>query len=139
MIVEIRLLPPDKIPEFWTEIYPHITAAMEHSRGEFTIQDVMDNTSQNLWQVWITVNADRRIDGAGLTCLSPFPNALACEIISFGSTNTNRDWLPLIHDIEKWAVEQECDRVIFQGRSGWEKVMTPLGYSKWHVTVGKML
>lgn len=44
-----------------------------------------------------------------------------------------------IPDIETWATNQGCHRILFGGRSGWIRALAPLGYEEHGVRLHKCL
>ena len=111
--------PPD-----WTDILERlrdkVQLALDHAGNTHQIEDLIDGVVEGVFQVWYHPRA------LIITELLEFPRAKACN---FFIAAGDGDALEVIRpDVEKWAKNQGCDRVVLTGRDGWMRAMRTSGW-----------
>lgn len=62
-----------------------------------------------------------------------------CEV-HFCTGDGMAEWLPLIADLERWAViVNDCDRLFMTSRMGWQRMLAPYGYTPRHVELERII
>lgn len=123
---------PATVRDEWERCKPWLEAALEFDGGHYGIDDVLLEVAQGTAQFWPGRNC------AGVTQFWTFPRAKALNYWLAGG-----DMRELVDDmlpcVEAWALDQGCDKIIISGRTGWARVLKPLGYSTVWVAQAKDL
>ena len=90
-----------------------------------------------LWLAWDrSLEADSAIAAAATTRLTDTGNRKTCEIVACGGSDRDK-WLPLLKQIEDYAMNEGCSSTRIIGRVGWERVLD--GYRREYVILEKRL
>jgi hypothetical protein len=120
--------------EAMLDIAPHkarIEAALEHSGGTHTYEDIVRGIEDERFQLWPGVHA------TVVTEMIWFPQkkVIHCFLAAgdLAEIHAIRSWA------EEWARRAGCASVTITGRPGWERVLASDGYTKQSVTLEKDL
>lgn len=116
----------------WDRCKPWLAKAVEFTNGACTIDDVEKAVAEGDLFFWPGKNA------AMVTEICRSPRIAVCNIFLAGGDAGEliEDMLPAV---EKWAIEQKCDRIAEVGRPGWERMLKPHGYKLGWVVLYKNL
>jgi hypothetical protein len=137
--MRIARVPPDGVDYIWPQVEPLLAKVMPHVHGEFVMDDIYSQASQDLWQIWILFDNTNTVVGAGVTGLFPYLRGVKCEIIAFATDAPRDRWVPLLSVVEQWAISEGCNRIVLQGRHGWGKLLADEGYDPCYTVLGKNL
>ncbi len=128
---------PSPVGAVWRDALPYLQKAIDHSQGEYEVDDLMEFVDNRDMQLW-TIQQDDKVIGAGVTEIVTYPRKTYVQIVLLGADNMD-DWLNSIQNIEAWAKEMNVNGVRWMGRPGWKKVMQSWGYSQDYIAMGKPL
>jgi len=130
MIVGIS---PDRLTSVWHTLAPKLKKAFDRVDYPFSLDEVLEKITSTDMQLWMTHDARM----AWVTRILVFPRYKVFEVVAGGGEGME-DWL---EDSDRlftaFASHHGCKYVEVQGRKGWEKVATPLGYGFGWVTLRK--
>jgi hypothetical protein len=124
---------PARVHEFWPYAKSFIRLAIARTDlGSFESveRDVLSG-DQLLWLAW-----EDQILAAATSRLADNGNRKVCEIVACSGADRDR-WLPLIRQIEDYAMKEGCSSTRIIGRVGWERVLD--GYRREYVILEKRL
>ena len=117
-------VPPGVAHEVWPFVSHWVKAAAE--RGDLTTFAALEQSvlygNGLIWLAFVHGGTDNLPSGVALTELIRSEKSLACVITACGGEDF-RDWICLIHKIEKYARAEGCDCVRIFGRRGWARVL----------------
>lgn len=104
------------------ELRRRVAEALEQGGGIFTPADVRDAIQDGRMQAW-TKN-----DSLVVTEVLAFPRKRILHIVfAVGELD---DVLALQPQFEAFGREHDCDKVVMEGRAGWDKILPKEGWSK---------
>ena len=128
MDYQIRGIPYDMIGHVWPFAEPFIKRALDHTFGEITHDDVRQFCMSRDMQLWMIYRSDKRMVGAGTTQIVPYPQKLACRIVTLAGTDFDA-WREEAHAIiQAWAKSQGCNCMEVYTRKGFVPRMKEMGY-----------
>ena len=108
----------------------HIAAALEHSQGSHTVDDVLNGVESGEFQLW---------PGEGSTVVTQiikFPRKKVLHVFLAGGNQ--KELKEMDPYVVQWAKEQGCTAITFTGRMGWARSqMRELGFEVTHVMMSK--
>lgn len=107
------------VKHVWELVAPVLQKAVDRFDG-YDMIDVRERCMTAQWQLWTA--CDDRIRGVMVTCITVYPQKKTCEIIFFAGDGLD-EMLPLLSDIEGWAMQNGCSDIELRGRSGWSRVL----------------
>lgn len=100
--------------QMWARCRPHIVRAIDH-RSQTSIAEVENRLAEGRAWFWPEANS-----------AAVLQMAKECHIwLAAGSM---REIVAAVPAVEDWARGQGCDRLTIQGRKGWDRVLSPLGF-----------
>jgi|TARA_R110000822_G_scaffold125010_1_gene259507 hypothetical protein len=133
-MINISLVPVDKIGSIWGEISRHIRKATDYTYGRYEEADVLHECLVGKFYLWVvyTENEDgeRRYIGAATTEVINYPRKKVLSVV-FLSGDDFSEWMSQIDQkFIDFAKVLECDFVEACGRAGWERKLKKLGWIK---------
>ena len=108
---------------------PWIEAALEHSGGTHTFEDIVDGLRTGHLQFWPAPK------GCLITEIVIFPQKKTINVFLGGG---ELEQLSDMHeDVIKWAKSQGCTAATINGRAGWVRAFKHLGWTPLHTTLVK--
>ena len=115
----------------WARCRPWIVAALAHSPGLETIEDVERLIGERVYQFWPGERS------AAITEIVEFQRTRALMVRHAGG---NMDELvSMCPSIEEFARAMGCMKIMGEGRSGWKRIFEGLGYRLAFITMEKDL
>jgi hypothetical protein len=99
---------------------PWIEAALEKSGGFNTWDEVCDGIRSGKMQLWPAEH------GCIVTEIVVYPNVKALHVFLAGGKLD--EILQMTENVKEWARKQGCSFASFDGRFGWEKYLSKLGW-----------
>jgi GNAT superfamily N-acetyltransferase len=119
--MKLICVPPERAGEFLPLAARFIDAAM--ARGGLSDADgVHDDVRAGTSLLWLAVDAEARIVGAGVTKLMMSRGAKICFIVAWGCDDHAR-CAHLLAAIEDFARAEGCVAVRLEGRPGWARAL----------------
>jgi len=136
-------IPKDKVDASWNKVEQSITEALIRSGGYANSNHFLEWCKEGKCQLWILWDSDEPIDqkkyyGVVVTELIQRPLQKCCHIRIMTGHHREK-WQHLIKEIEKFASQNNCDKMELIARPGWEKVLRNFRYKKSHVLLEKQL
>ena len=105
-----------------------IVAALEVS-GTHAPADIREAIKEGEMQAW------QRGESLVVTHIAVWPRLKACEMF-VAAGNLDEIWPLVEEEIEPWAKEMGCSRIVGRGRMGWAREIQKHGYeTRWVVGV----
>jgi hypothetical protein len=101
--------------EEWARCRPWIEAAIEHSSGLLTIEDVERGIAAGEFQFWPGRTA------AIVTEVAVFPKTKCLTIVLGGGSMD--ELIAMIPALKEFGRQRGCSRLVEAGRVGWERVL----------------
>lgn len=125
----IRYIERQAIDSYWPIVSGYIESAIDHACGELELHDIYQKLhSENMGLVTITES-----EGISAACVVEFidyPQKYALRVVALGGEGM-KSWLPeLLEFLDRWAEENDMDRIEQMGRDGWIRVLNEYGYQK---------
>lgn len=142
-MINAVFIPKDKIELSWNKVEQSITEALIRSGGYANSNHFKQWCIEGKCQLWILWDAEepvieKKYYGVSVTEIiqRPLQKYLYIRIM----TGHHREkWQHLIKILEKFALDNDCDRMELIARPGWEKVLRNFRYKKSHVLLEKQL
>ena len=134
-------IPKDKIEASWNRVEQSITEALIRSGGYANSNHFKEWCIEGKCQLWILWDSEEPVDqkkyyGVVVTELIQRPLQKCCHIRIMTGHHREK-WQHLIKEIEKFAQQNNCDKMELIARPGWEKVLRNFRYKKSHVLLDK--
>lgn len=123
----VRVIPVALVDRFWPHAEAYIKRALDHTSGEFLLEDIHRFSRDGLIQLWL-VSEGNRIVGAVTTETVIYPRRKHVRIITLAGTKAP-EWTHLVDTIvADWAKSEGCDAVEAFVRKGYVPTLTKLGF-----------
>lgn len=120
----------DMVQAIWNKAKPHLERALEHSDGEFEIDDVLKFLLDRTMQLWVLYDISTHdVVMAGCTEIVVHPNKKICRVVLIGGLSMDL-WQAQTLVFEDWAREQGCVQMETLARKGLAKKLTELDYKQ---------
>lgn len=124
---ECIALTPAEVQYSWKSVLePKITAAVVHTCGELTAEDVYDNLMRNEMFAWVVYRGSK-VDAVLVLQPIQMLHFRVCRIVVISGEGFE-EWKHFEAFIEHWARGMNCQFVDGLGRAGWGKFAKQLGY-----------
>lgn len=118
---ELHALPAGAIHDCWPFIEPMIVKSCDKSRGQVTADEVYSDLLVGDAVLWVAHRENTPV-AAGITHIEDRSDGRCCCIKMMGGGDM-RSWLGHIETIKEFARFNQCNRVEFEGRRGWKRVV----------------
>ena len=120
----------DMVQSIWEQAKPHLEKALEHSDGEFKIDDVLQFLLDRAMQLWVLYDISTHdVVMAGCTEIIDYPRSKICRVVLMGGLSMDL-WQAQTPVFEDWAREQGCTQMETLVRKGLAKKLTGLDYKQ---------
>jgi len=136
--IEVTRVPLESISAAWPCVEELVDSALNEMMGEFSSFDVLQLLRKEVAQLWLCIDADKRILGIGITELIRTPQRSVCNFWLAAGQNLEV-WQEAVLVVEEWAAFNGCDLLKAQGRRGWSRYARRHGFTSTHETYYKSL
>lgn len=122
---EVRTVacPSWQVEAIWPIAEPFV--ARSYRKASQTVpKTLLADLAEERRTLWLVISGDFTITGAGITAIYDLADGRMCKIEHFGGDDGRRGWIDQRAVIEQYARDQGCDRVMIEGRLGWQRVLT---------------
>lgn len=107
--MKIKHVPIDYIYVVWPQVEPMLAKAMEHSKGEYNLEQLKVMLTTGMQELIVAVDDEDNIKGAATICFENYPNDRIAFMTSVGGRLlTNKScW----ESFEGWCKSRGCTKV----------------------------
>lgn len=116
-----RIPAKEEIGELWPTVRPLLVEALNYHTPGCAPFQVKANLENGEWRLLVVEDAGRVI-AAGCLHIVELPLTRQCRFELFGGERM-AEWLPLLTDVEEWAISQGCTSFRLFGRRGWARIL----------------
>ena len=136
-------IPKDKVEPSWNKVEQSVTEALIRSGGYANSNHFKEWCAEGKCQLWILWDAkepvaEKKYYGVVITEVIQRP-LQKCFYIRIMTGHHREKWQHLIKHLEKFALDNNCDKMELIARPGWERVLRNFRYKKSHVLLEKQL
>jgi hypothetical protein len=136
-------IPKDKVELSWNKVEQSVTEALIRSGGYANSNHFKEWCAKGKCQLWILWDAEepiveRKYYGVVITEVIQRP-LQKCFYIRIMTGHHREKWQHLIKHLEKFALDNNCDKMELIARPGWEKILRNFRYKKSHILLEKTL
>lgn len=135
MEIKIVMVAKDWLPGIWRQAEPFLRRSYEAGEHEMP-DDLFEQLYEGKRQLWVLIHPDNVLIGAGITALYTMVYGKMLKIEHLGGGQL-KVWVEKLPVVEAYAKAQGCDRVMFEGRIGWVRLLDD--YESVAVTLEKRL
>lgn len=122
MEITLHCIPPHEVRRMWLgPVHDMIDAGF----AAFDVPmptDILEQLRYGTRLLWVAVDDSATIVAAALTQLFPMRSGLVCKVLECGGDHM-REWIGLRDQIEQYARDEGCARVLIEGRPGWARML----------------
>ena len=134
----IEKLPPAVALEFWDDLLPYISRALQFDPyNEFALEDIRSQVEQGYGLILVTIQEETgQLLGATLVTLKQrVIGGKDLHIVTTAGENIQA-WLhELVDEVRDIARTEGCEYVTLSGRPGWGKIAHEFGFKVEHVSM----
>ena len=136
-------IPKENVEASWSRVEQSVTEALIRSGGYANSNHFKEWCTEGKCQLWILWDVEESIPekkyyGVVITEVIQRP-LQKCFYIRIMTGHHREKWQHLIKHLEKFAFDNNCDKMELIARPGWEKVLRNFRYKKSHVLLEKQL
>ena len=136
-------IPKENVEASWSRVEQSVTEALIRSGGYANSNHFKEWCIDNKCQLWILWDAEEPIAekkyyGVVITEVIQRP-LQKCFYIRIMTGHHREKWQHLVKHLEKFALDNNCDKMELIARPGWERVLRNFRYKKSHVLLEKQL
>ena len=120
--LKITAVTPGQAQEHWDVFEPMLSASCAKSRGRDTVEKCKTDIQSGNAVLWAIHDDDGFVKACGLAEIQERTDGKVCVIRQMGG-KAMRDWLTTIETIKEFGRLNGCNRVEFEGRKGWGRVV----------------
>lgn len=130
--MNVTLVPREHTEAMWPLVDHFMDKAAEYTYGRYTAEDIKESILNYDHHLWVAFN-DAGIKGVVVTSFVQYPQ-MRCLAMQFTAGDDLKDWkAPMLDLLQKWAFDNNCDKIESSGRPGWPRVFKDDGCSVlWH-------
>ena len=112
--------------------------ALDHARGELTVDQVLYGVASGKYQLWLVAKVDGLL-GQAVTELVQYPNVLVLRVVLL-SGKEMPSWQTLLdEELSAFARREGATRMEAVGRRGLSRTLAPLGFKESYTVMTKEL
>lgn len=131
----LSLIPREYVDGMWPHVEKMLLRSYRRADQNIPLTLRRDLRSGHR-QLWIITTGDVTIVAAGVTCIFAMRSGLALKIEHLGG-GSMRLWLSTLRELERYALNQGCKKLMWEGRRGWKRLIPD--YQEFAVTMIKRL
>jgi len=136
-------IPKENVEASWSRVEQSVTEALIRSGGYANSNHFKEWCIDSKCQLWILWDAEEPIAekkyyGVVITEVIQRP-LQKCFYIRIMTGHHREKWQHLVKHLEKFALDNNCDKMELIARPGWEKILRNFRYKKSHILLEKTL
>ena len=136
-------IPKENVEASWSRVEQSVTEALIRSGGYANSNHFKEWCIDSKCQLWILWDAEepvaeKKYYGVVITEVIQRP-LQKCFYIRIMTGHHREKWQHLVKHLEKFALDNNCDKMELIARPGWERVLRNFRYKKSHVLLEKQL
>jgi len=117
---------PPVVEALWSQIEPLVELAIPRACGRLQAKDVLEGCRSGIFDLWIVGVPGRHvIEAVAVAELLTFSTKRVLSLFLV-SAKPLRRFLPLMAEIERRAIELECEEIQVQGSRAWRRFLPQL-------------
>lgn len=122
---------------FWPQLLPLVEKGLEHGRGEFTANDVLQKLAEREMQAWVVFDND--IQALVITEIRYFPAYKVLNVFLAAGSMID-EWFPYLEEvIEPFGGEKKALEIGAYCRPGMVRLLEKRGWEKAYTVMRKRL
>jgi hypothetical protein len=124
--MNLTLVYPSDIVAMWPFIAKHIERAVQEEASEYHPETLCQCLVEGTLQLWVAYEAN----GVGAICVTEAVRYFNTPLLSIRWLvgDEPEKWVDQIENIERWAARNGYKGLEVWGRTGWAKLLRPMGY-----------
>ena len=133
-------VPPADLAGSWPVLAELIEKAAS-TQVEWTLAGIVRRVMSGEWRLWMAWDDEAHQTKALMAVRIGETDAgeRHCEVSFCVGDDMASGWPALVSNIEEWAKQNNCKRMVFATRPGWGRVMRQYGFETTHVIIEKAL
>lgn len=131
----LRQVPVPCLREVWPHVGGMIKSVVDRSKGDWTIDGIVDRLLSGDWQLWVIYDGQFRAVIATELFLEMSGRKAARTVFATGLGA--KQWVHFQTELESWAQSMGCEKYTSLARKGWARYLTD--YKITHVLLEKDL
>lgn len=124
----VRSIPPDDVPKLWHIVAPLLSEAVTLSEGRYDMRAVLDSLRARHSLLWVIYDDDLVVRAAFTAAKRQYPKA-AWLAVEFMGGDGMHEWIAAVVDtLTSYAKDSGLAGLEMSGRTGWKRVLGPLGW-----------
>lgn len=130
--MEVTLVPTEHVEPVWPMIEHYMDQAAEYTFGRYTTDDIKGSLLNFDHHLWMAFKGEE-IKGVVVTNFVQYPR-LRSLVMQFTAGEDLKEWKgPMLDLLQRWAYDNNCDKIESSGRPGWPRVLKEDGANVlWH-------
>lgn len=136
-MIKVAMPHPNDLIVHWGEIEPFVSAAVDKSHGELTIDSVKAKVETGEIAIATVFNDDDLVAAISFDIIE-FDSGLRAINIQCAGGELMSEWFEQVEAIANClAKKHNCNKIYIIGRQGWARQMKSLGYEILHTVIAK--
>ena len=115
----IAMVPIDRITEAWPYVSPYLEKAVKRGKGRYHIVDLLEACLQGKQSLWIAVEGERNVIGAGTLSIQEYATGMRTSKIEFIGGKQRDLWFKPMWDMMiSYSKELGCSALECIARPG---------------------
>ena len=119
--VKLAQIPPGYVDAIWPSVEGLLLRSYRKADQNIPVT-LRDDLRNNRRQLWVITSGDVTIVAAGVTSIYTLRSGLALKIEHLGG-GSMRTWLHTLKELEAYARNSGCKKLMWQGRDGWKQLI----------------
>jgi len=120
-----------QVNDVWQFIKENIASALNYADDKYSVDDILGFIRDKKMQLWVVIDQDFAIHASIVTQIVNYPRKKVMLIVIVAGVKLN-EWEHIIRNLVQYAKSHDCHSIEAFGRSGWEKKVKHLGFTKIH-------
>lgn len=136
-MIRVAMPCPNDLITHWGEIEPFVSAAVDESNGELTVESIKAKVESGEIAI-ATVFSDETLVAAISFDIIEFDSGMRVINIQCAGGTMMDKWFEQVEAIaNNLAKSHNCTKIYIIGRKGWARQMKSLGYEPIHTVIAK--
>lgn len=132
--MKISYVPLEHLNFCWPKVEGYIDGAAKYTYGRFTVDDIKTCITDYNHVLWVAYEDLDTVYGAVVTEFLHYPRKKMLAMHFAGGIKLNKWKEPMLHTLQCFARDTDCEGIEVTGRAGWLKIFKRDGIKQNHVT-----